>query len=177
MGNGSDLLTVGCSCNGSSHDCGNSSASIYLPPPVGQVRQVKIDGAVLDRGAYRMNKGSTLVRTDGGLFPLRQRPDIPDTEQGTFSITYVHGALPGPLGAWVAGVLAAEFIKACSGDRGCRLPSGVTNVARQGVTYQIRADMFDGGLTGIHEVDAYTGTYNPNRLASRPMVYTPDLEN
>ena len=50
---------------------------------------------------------------------------------------------PRPLmrGAYVGGILACEYAKACSGDRKCKLPSGVTEITRRGITMSIQQGM------------------------------------
>jgi hypothetical protein len=161
--------------------CGNSSPcscgalqEVVLPGPVGYVDEVRIDGVVLDPSAYRVDNLNRLVRTDGAAWPSCQDMAAPLTEDGTFGITYLNSIPVGVTGAYVAGVLATEYAAACSGKT-CRLPKGVTQIVRQGITMEVRIDMFEDGLTGIREVDAYTAKWNPNRLRTRPTVYSPDL--
>jgi hypothetical protein len=72
-------------------------------------------------------------------------------------------------------VLACEFAKACSGGK-CRLPGGVTALARQGLSMEIVASMFAGGTTSIREVDAYVAQVNPHGLKTASAVWSPDLE-
>ena len=69
---------------------------------------------------------------------------LADTEPDTFSVTYLNGYPVDGLGAYAAGVLAMEFAKACTGGK-CRLPAGVTSVARQGVSLQIATGAFPAG--------------------------------
>lgn len=79
------------------------------------------------------------------------------------------------LGARAAGVLAVEFLKLLTNDRKCRLPSSITNVSRQGLTFEITRGMWPEGKTSIPEVDAYLMLWNPHGLASRPRVFTPPV--
>lgn len=138
--------------------------AVPLPPPVGRVDEVQIQGGTLAPTAYRV-EGSALVRTDGGTWPVCD---------STFLVTYLQGAPVDGLASYVAGILATEFAKAQNGGK-CRLPSGVTSVAREGISYEVAGGMFESGMTGIREVDAWVATWNPHRLISAPGVYSPDL--
>ena len=99
---------------------------------------------------------------------------VPLGDPGTIGITYVPGIVPDAAGLWAAGVLACEYAKACSGAH-CRLPAAVTSIARQGVTFTMSSGMFEDGMTGIREVDAYLYSLNPNALTIPPMVWSPDV--
>jgi hypothetical protein len=159
--------------------CGQDACSctriceVVLPGPVGGPMEVKIDGAVLDPTAYRVDNGNRLVRQDGECWPDCQDMNLPADEVGTWSVTYYRGTGPNSLLDYAAGVLAFEFSKACSGQD-CRLPAGVTSVSRQGVSFQIQTGLFQNGFTGIQEVDAIVGLYNPGHLKAPPYVTSPD---
>jgi hypothetical protein len=162
------------SCGCRDNQCGHTAgAQIELPAPVGRVDQVKVNGAVVPTTAYRVDNGNLLVRTDGGSWPLTQDLRLADTQPNTFSVTYLNGYPVDSLGAYAVGVLAMEYGRACVGNA-CRLPSGVTMVARQGVTMEIQSGAFPNGLTGIQEVDTYLGLWNPGALRRGPTVYSPD---
>jgi hypothetical protein len=148
--------------------------TVVLPGPVGRVDEVIVDGVVLDPLSYRIDNGNELVRTDGQDWPMCQDMAAACGEPGSFCVTYVRGAVPDELGCWVAGMLAQEFAKACTGGK-CRLPAGVTQVTRQGVSFTIGTGPFPGGVTGIREVDAYIELFNPNHLTQAPTVWSPDL--
>ena len=169
---GGTWLNVGC---GHAGGCGCTSVSeVRLYGQASAVTEVRVDGAVLDPSAYRLDSGGRLVRTDGDAWPLCQDLTAPDTEPGTFSVTYTPGAPVDGLGAYVAGVLAGEFVRACT-DGECRLPTGVQTIARQGVTMTLGIGAFPEGKTGIREVDAYLERWNPNGLRGPSQVYSPDL--
>lgn len=163
-------LNVGCGCGTS---CGCETVNeIRLPTPAGHVEQVMLDGAVFT--AWRVEPSGRLVRTDGGRWPLCQNLDAEDTEPGTWSVTFVPGEEVDGQGAYAAGVLAGEYVRACSGDS-CNLPSGVvTQVQRNGVTMQFAPGTFPGGRTGIEMVDAYLQRWNPNALTAPSVVLSPD---
>lgn len=147
-------------------------SGIKLQGPVGRVDQVIVDGVPLDPDDYYVH-GSTLIRTDGGQWPTSQNMDLPTTEPGTFAVTYLRAHPVDGLGAYVAGILACEFAKACSGAKGCRLPSSVTEITRAGVSMTIASGAFPGGVTGIREVDAYIASWNPSHVQARSSVWTP----
>lgn len=94
-------------------------------------------------------------------------------QPNTFCVTYVRGQAATELSSYIAGVLAYEYSKACTGGK-CRLPSGVTTVVRNGISFEIASDAFEHGLTGIREVDAFIAVYNPYRLKSAPSIWSPD---
>lgn len=148
--------------------------TVVLPGPVGRVDEVIVDGVVLDPLAYRVDNAGELVRVDGGHWPACQDMTAACGQPGSFCVTYVRGAVPDETGCWVAGMLATEFAKACTGGK-CRLPAGVTQVTRQGVSFTIGTGPFPGGVTGIREVDAYIELFNPNHLTQAPTVWSPDV--
>lgn len=161
-----------CGCR-TAADCSCTAlCEAILPGPVGGIESVVVDGVSLPPSAYRVDNGTRLVRTDGECWPSCQDFASSDPAVG-FWVTYYRGAAPNTLTQYAAGVLATEFYKACSGGK-CRLPSGVTSVTRQGVSYSIVAGSFPGGFTGIHEVDAVIRIYNPHGLTMPSRVISPD---
>lgn len=160
------------------YNCDDDYCFVSLPPPVGVVHSVKIDGVLVPETDYGLD-GNRLMWLGGGdcPFPKTQDVTLPDTEPGTFSVTYINGYPVDSLGAYAAGVLAMEFAKACTRAKGCRLPSGVTSIVRQGVSMEIAAGTFTDGFTGIREVDAYIGLWNPKALTSQARVWSPDLSS
>ncbi len=146
-----------CGCGPSGCACTDLRA-IELPPPVGEVVEVKVDGVVLDPSEYVLY-GNKLLRREGS-WPVRQNLRLPDTEEGTYSVTYVQGTPADDVSRYVAGLLAYEFAQACQGNE-CDLPSGVSTVVRPGVTVEIVNGLFPEGRTGIPAVDAWIRTHNP----------------
>lgn len=168
---GGTWLNVGC---GHSGGCGCAGLSeVVLWGTVGAIEEVKVDGLVLDPTAYRLD-GRRLVRTDGDVWPLCQDLALPDTEAGTWSVTYTPGITVDGLGAAAAGLLAGEYVKACSGGD-CDLPDTVTSVVRNGVTMTLSPGLFPDNKTGIRVVDSYVERYNPYGLRAAPAVWSPDL--
>lgn len=143
-------------------------------PSQGAVTEVKVDGLVLDPSAYRLDPGGLLVRLDGLGWPLCQDLTKADTEEGTWSVSYTPGVAVDGLGARAAGILAGQFVRACTGGS-CDLPNSVTQIVRQGVTLTLGVGAFPGGRTGIRSVDSYLERWNPQGHTTPPTVYSPDL--
>ena len=161
-----------CMCGPDACSC-TAIREIVLPGPVGGPVEVKIDGAVLDPAAYRVDNGNRLVRQDGGDWPECQDMNLPAGAVGTFTVKYFRGTGPNSLLNYAAGVLAYEFYLACSGQD-CRLPDGVSQISRQGIQMTIPTGLFAAEGTGIREVDAVVGLYNPNGLQAPPYISSPD---
>lgn len=165
---------VNCSCDGG---CTCAPACrVDLGVPVAEITQVKVNGLVLDPSAYQLI-GQWLARTDGGeCWPSCQDPAVADTETGTFSVTYRPGRALPIAGQIAAGMLAGEFVKACSGAA-CALPQQLASLSRQGVEVEVvNADtVFENGRTGIREVDLFITAVNPGQLRRRPRVMSPDV--
>lgn len=163
------LNACGCKTN----DCSCTSVpQVTLPGPVGHVTSVVLDGVTLPNTSYRVDNFDRLVRTDGLDWPTCQDMAA-DSGEGTFIVTYTQGALVDLVGSFVAGILAVEFAKACTGGD-CALPSRVTSVTRQGVSMQMDPQMFDNGLTGMQAVDSYIRIWNPMQ-SQKTGIYSPDL--
>lgn len=159
----------GCSCA--------PACMVDLRVPVAEVTEVRVDGLVLDPSAYQL-VGKWLARIDdGACWPACQDPSIPDTEEGTFSVTFRPGRLLPAAGAAAAGLLASEFAKACNGIA-CGLPAQVSSITRQGVDVEFvdPATVFEDGRTGIREVDLFIRAVNPAGLQRRPRVVSPDVK-
>lgn len=164
------------SCGCSATDCGCSALSTaILPGPVGQIVEVWLDGAIVDPATYRVDNGNQLVSLD----PDRPWPSCQNLMQDAhgadaFSVTYYRGAAPDGLVLMAAGTMSVEWYKRLTGAKGCRLPAGTQNITRQGVSYEIQADFFEDGRTGIPEVDALIARLNPFHLKMRPVIASPD---
>lgn len=160
------------------NNCGAMNhCEIDLPGPVGRVDEVKVDGVALDEADYRIDDGHILTWQGIGDCPwtaaLLQDPTRPDTEDGTMSVTYLNAYPVDSIGAYAAGIMAAEFARACMGNK-CRLPSTVTSITRQGVSFEVISGSFPGGVTGIREVDTFITLWNPDALRQRSTVWSPD---
>jgi hypothetical protein len=163
------MCVGGCSC---APEC-----RVDLGVPVAEVTEVKVNGLTLDPAAYQLI-GPWLARVDGGeCWPACQDPATPDTEDGTFSVTYRPGRPLPVAGQIAAGALAGEFVKACAGAA-CGLPANVASLTRQGVDVELipASEVLTEGRTGIREVDLFIQAVNPGNLRSRPRVYSPDVK-
>lgn len=136
--------------------------------PIQEIVEVVIAGDVLDPSEYRL-EGDLLYRV-GTNWPT-QDLTRPLDEQGTWSVTYMRGNPPPPGSAKLVGLLAKEFLAACTGGK-CRLPRRVKSVTRQGVSYDMvdPVDIYKDGKTGIPEVDLWLSAVNPHRVMAAPEV-------
>jgi hypothetical protein len=157
---------TGCSCE--------RLCEIVFPGLIAAVVSIDLDGEELPLSDFRVDNGNRLVRQGDECWPSCQDLTAPPGSPGTLTITYIPGILPTEAGLWAAGTLACEFAKACTGGK-CRLPAGVTAVARQGISFTLSSGMFPDGMTGIREVDAYLTGINPNAMLVPPMVWSPDV--
>jgi len=164
---------VNCACGTPRCSC-EQMCEVVMPGPVAMLSKVMFDGVELRLGDFRIDNLHRIVRTDGTCWPSCQNMNADLDQPGTLGIEYVPGIVPDSSALWAAGVLACEFSKACTGGK-CRLPSSVTSIARQGVTFTMSEGMFSNGLTGIREVDAYLVAINPNGHRIPPMVWSPDI--
>lgn len=150
--------SVGCSCS--------SNPTVTLEAPVGRIVEVKVRGEVIPASAYQVEDGDKLVRVDGEGWPACAGAD--------FTVTYLNGYPVDEYGQYAGGFLAAEYLKAVTNDKKCKLPSAVRTLSRQGISYEITPGMFPNGLTNVPEVDGYIIQWNPHGLKTRPQVYSPD---
>lgn len=169
---GGQWLNIACGCSGG---CSCSRVSeVRLHGIPGLITEVKVDGSPLAESAYRLD-GGLLVRMDGGSWPLCQNLDAPDSEDGTWSVSYIPGAQVDRTGAVAAGLLAGEYVKVCAGGD-CDLPKTVTQLVRNGVSMTMAPGAFPNGKTGIQYVDAYLERWNPEGARGpKSDVWNPDL--
>lgn len=149
--------TDGCSCGPVNY--------VELTAPVGRVDEVKVKGEVVDPSAYHVEDGNKLVRLDGKGWPA--------CGGDQFTVTYLNSYEVDEMGQYIAGLLAEEFLKAMTSKK-CRLPSSVTSVTRQGLSFEVTRGMFTDNATGVPEVDAYVMQWNPHGLRTKPAVYSVD---
>lgn len=163
-------------CGGCAGQCSCSEVSEFvLPAPVHEIIEIKIDGTPMVSGAYRLDNNRIVVRTDGGVWPRCNDLNLDDTEVGTWSVTATYGEVV-PEGAKLAmGALACEIIRAASGGD-CKLPAGLQQLVRQGVTisYPDVGELFRQGRTGLYLVDMFLAAWNPYGLRQRSRVYSVD---
>lgn len=157
--------------------CGCTPVSqVKLAGHVREISEVKIDGVVIDPSGYFVERNRYLIRRNPDRWPPCQTMDLPDTEPGTFSVTYSYGKAPPVAGQLAAAALACETIKACTPDIECALPQGVTRVTRVGITYErtFFVRNRDGvWATGIGAVDTFLNSFNPNGIPRRAVFWSP----
>lgn len=156
----------GCSCT--------DLSAVRLPSLTRRVVEVRMDGTPMATGAYRL-AGRDLIRTDGAAWPRCNNLAAGDDEPGTWSVTAVLGEEVPDSGRLAVGELACEITKAASGVD-CRLPPGVTQLVRQGVTIQYPdiGQLLKDGRTGLYLVDMFLASENPTGLRARGRVYDVD---
>ncbi len=168
--------------------CGNESYIRLAGYPIQRILEVKLDGNVLDPASdYRLDARRNLIRLadlSGSpvvdrFWPACQDLSLPDTEPGTYSVTYEWGAQVPEFGKKAAAQLAVELWNASPENAGvCRLPDKVTRIVRQGIEMDRvvpLADMLTMGATGLPLVDAFIAMTNPGKAKMRSAVFSPDL--
>lgn len=108
-------------------------------------------------------------------FPKCNNLFLPDTEEGTMSVTLTYGRPIPELVRLATAKFACELIKACL-DLPCMFPQRVTSISRQGVTvgFLDPMDFVQQGRTGIYLVDMAIKTYNPKGLLKNASVTSKD---
>jgi len=154
--------------------------------PVRAVNVVKIDGVTIPSDEYRIDDFRYLVRTlpsataqatQRSGWPRVQNMMLPDTEAGTFSVSFDFGEDPPAGGVTAATSLALEFARMYTGSTN-RLPARVQSITRQGVSFAMLDPMqfLDEGLTGLYDVDSWIRSVNPGKQKFPSLVWSPDLE-
>jgi hypothetical protein len=163
-----------CRCGSVSDcSCGSSLSAVILPGPVGAIESVVLNGELVDPTKYRVDNGNELISLDPDIvWPSCQNMTADLESDGTFAVTYYRGMAPNEMVNSTAGVLAAEFYKACTGGK-CRLPQNVKQVVRYGVTIEVNPDLFSSMMV-IPEVAMLVNVLNPNQLKQAPRVLSPD---
>jgi hypothetical protein len=159
--------TSGCSCG--------PVPEVRLPDTVDHIVTVKVDGNALPTGSYRLDNNRLLVRTDGGQWPRCNDLTKGDDQIGTWSVSAAFGQAVPVGGQLAAGELACELLKAMRGED-CRIPAGVTQLTRQGVSISIPdfGDILMHGRTGLYMCDMFIMSENPKHLQARGRVYNVD---
>lgn len=176
--------------DGWDQSCGCTPLSrVLLAGYVQEIVEVVIDGVVVDPNTYRVDnhRWLTRVRTDSDdpwpHWPGCQDLTLPESEPGTWAVTYTYGKEPSLAATEAAKELACEFYKQCSGQP-CALPANTTRVVRQGVVIEKNATFnwaFQRGTgriprgwaTGMPKVDAFLNAYNPSGLSRIPIFWSP----
>lgn len=153
--------------------------------PVNSIDLVLIDGVVIPPNEYELRANRELVRirptasstpTERWGWPTSQIGDLPDTEQGTFSVTYHYGQDPGEMGRLACRKMAEILVLPQFGDTD-RFSSRVTSISRQGVSAAVAdvMDILSKGDMGVYEVDSWLATVNPTKTTRQSLVWSPDM--
>lgn len=147
----------------------------WLPGPVNTIVQVMLNGSPMPTGSYRVDDFRKLVRTDGLRWPVCQDLTAADTEDNTWSVTFLIGQDVPAIGKLAVGELACEIINGCLGGT-CAFPKNAVSVSRQGITidFPTFSELLERGLLGLRWTDMFIATYNPNRLKAVPLVFDVD---
>lgn len=165
---GDSWINLPCGCGGNCVSSGPGKA--HLPGPAQSVIEVIVNGVTLADDQYVL-EGDVLHRIGTSTVWPRQDLTRPMGSVNTWSVEYMRGQ-PVPAGVdRLTGLLAREFVTACAGGT-CRLPRTVTQLSRQGVSYQIYdpGQIYTSGKTGLSECDLWLASINPQRLLTAPSV-------
>jgi hypothetical protein len=158
------------------YDCGCQPMSmVKLAGRVRSITQVTIDGAVLDPSGYFVQSRRWLIRRSPDRWPRCQSIDLPDTEEGTWSVTYTYGKAPPVYGQLAAQELACEIVKACTPGAACALPTGVVRQVRDGITIERSKFVRDENgvwVTGLGQVDMFLNSVNPKGVSRRGVIWS-----
>jgi hypothetical protein len=152
--------------------------------PIREILEVKIDGVVIPPEEYELREFKKLIRvrptssftpTERWGWPTSQIQDLPDTQEGTFSITYTYGQDPGTMGRLACIELAQAIALPMLGDWK-RFPERMTAMTRQGVSAQVASftDALANGGTGFYNIDLWLAAINPTKARRRGRVWSPD---
>ncbi len=147
-----------------------------LPNPTTDVLSVKVDGVLLDPSAYRVYDHRTLLRVDGGDWPICNDLNKDTTEVGTWEVVVRVGTEVPVLGRMAVAELARELILACVDSAACKLPRPVQQITRQGVTMTFLDPnvVFADGKIGLQRSDLFISTFNPQGIQQRAQAIDVD---
>lgn len=141
-----------CGTCGAPHcSCGvRSTVDLGRSWPVVGVWDVVVEGVTLPTTAYQLRDHRFVDRIDGESWPVCSDVTDPDA----FTMSYAYGRRPPRVLRDACAVFAAEMAKSCVGVA-CELPSRVTSITREGVSYTIldSQKFLDEGRVGIYRVD------------------------
>lgn len=143
------------------------------------VDEILVDGEVLDPATYGLYGNRTLVRFDDAdglrlFWPCCQRIAAPNTEVGTWQLTYQVGQMPPQSGRDAAYAWSLERGKRFD-QHAEHFPAHTTRAESQGIALTIEEPaQLASGLIGIPEVDEFIESVNPARTMRRAQVYDPE---
>lgn len=156
--------------SGSSCGCRDLVAGRHLKlrlrgAPVRSVQKVSKGDLVLTPDDYKIVNGNILMITSG------------ITDICGLEVSYTYGVNVPVSGRLAAKKLAYELVLGWEGDDNCALPSNVTSVSRQGISFAVfdKQDFLNEGRTGVYEVDLFLRAVNPDKARKKAKVFSPDL--
>lgn len=135
---------------------------------------VKIDGATFTD--WYLRDGTWLVRADGKRWPTSNDLSLPNTEAGTFTVTWTFGPPTPLIVASAALELAHQFQMESMADARCKLPPLTTSLNRQGQTITIDRDVERTREAGpsLQSVMVAMSAFNTTNARTPPDVWSPD---
>lgn len=156
--------------SGSGCGCPDTVAGRHLKlrlrgAPVRSVQKVSKGGVELTSSDYKIMNGNLLTITSG------------ITDICGLEVTYTYGVNVPGAGRLAAKKLAYELVLSWEGDDACALPSNLTSVSRQGISFAVfdKQDFLDEGRTGVYEIDLFLRAVNPDKARKKVKVFSPDL--
>lgn len=170
-----------CGCAGMC--CCEPTSQVWLGVgPISAIAEVRVNNVVVPTTDYRVDVahgGWWLVGENGRVWPDCQNFDNPaSSPDDTFVVSYYAGKPVDATGELMAGLLAKEFVLACTGGD-CQLSPKATSVSRDGVTFEIASaeTVIGDGFTGHPIVDSWIYAVNPKKKTQRPRIWSPDMDN
>lgn len=139
--------------------------------PVWGAWDVVVDGATLDPSAYTVRGRRWLVRLDGGVWPTGSSTNL---DPDRFRVSWAFGRRVTDGGRLAAARFAQQIALRCTGSRDCQLPTRVTTIVREGITYTVldSMKMIAEGRTGLDMVDMWVVSDTKGRKA-KPGIFAP----
>lgn len=172
-------------CSSCRTDCSCTTVcEVTFGGRIDRIIEIRIDGLVVSPLDYRVDNGRKLVAQGDFCWPTCQDMTAPAGGAGTWTVEYLAGRPVPEAGRWAAGLLACEFVKACTPDDAagdCALPDNITQIVREGLTMDVAPFVIGGadgkvewGRTGVPEVDLWLTSVNPHQVTGRARAYSPD---
>ena len=173
------LWWAGCGCAGACNCCGPPAFSLGKIPIVA-VSEVKLDGEILEPEVDYTVVGDLLARLDpdgsgNDTWPACQNIALPDTEEGTFSVTFTWGAMPPSLGLAAARDLACLLVAdACGED--CKPSERMVTRQAGGTTVQLISPDGDIRTSMPRTVKLFIDAFGPPKPSMRtfPKIRRPN---
>lgn len=129
--------------------------------PVREIIEVTSEGVTIDDNLYYVESNRNLVIEDSL------------SSCGGVTVEYRYGVEPPSMGKLAAMSLANSIVNDLEGKE-CDLPSNVSSVTRQGISFEIYdpESILEKGKVGIFIVDAFITAVNPNHSKARAKIFS-----